>query len=264
MHMMRNFHKLYQGLKRSTKLAYAVVVGIAAHSTYVECDKFYQKLDPAFAVGTADDILANQLETGDIILFSRRSYQYHLPVAVLIKLRQLLYDSPIDHGGVIVVKEGIPYVMERCPFKGVQARPFEERIRRSRSADIMVIAAEKSGPWNAAQKQSVATEVERQVTEHGGILDGEWMQFLPCACALLMDKARNKSKATKYHCADSELITGLWAALGYRMIPKDGSSTHSTTLKTIHDRGVRFTDMSPCVGFPQVSLSRRDIMIRTS
>ena len=61
-------------------------------------------VDPNFGAGSADDMLNDKLQTGDVILFSRRWYNYHLPQAACIKLYQMTHDASYDHLGVVVCK----------------------------------------------------------------------------------------------------------------------------------------------------------------
>ena len=73
----------------------------------------------AFVLGSADDIVRDNLHTGDIILFHRRWYNYHIPIALGIKLYQSINDCDYDHAGIIVQDQyGVPYVYENTPFQG--------------------------------------------------------------------------------------------------------------------------------------------------
>lgn len=261
---MRRVVQLYRNLNPVAKVACVAAATIVVHSAYVESDKFRRKVDPSFAAGTADEYISNQLSTGDVILFSRRFYQYHFPVAFAIKLRHIIDETDIDHGGVIVIREGVPYVVEHTPLNGVQVRSFEERVRRSRSAHIIVVAAERSGALAEQQKKSLETEIKRQTAQPRSLIDSEVVSVWPAfASYLLKSAAGGNEEAVKTICGDAELIGSLWRALGYEMKNERGGSG-PVTLKTIHDRGVEFQPVLAVEGMPRIRLAKRDIMIRSS
>ena len=73
----------------------------------------------SFVLGSADDIVRDNLNTGDIILFHRRWYNYHIPIAISIKIYQYINDNDYDHAGIIIQDQyGVPYVYENTPFQG--------------------------------------------------------------------------------------------------------------------------------------------------
>ena len=85
----------------------------------------------SFGVGSADDILSDYLRPGDVVLFKRQWYQHHLPMAVCIKIYQLLHpDGEFDHCGVITGtdKEGMPLVWELSPHGKPTVKPFSQCI----------------------------------------------------------------------------------------------------------------------------------------
>jgi len=93
-----------------------------------------------FAIGSADDLIQDNLCSGDIVLFSRRWYRHHIPMAIAIKWYQTCYDTEYDHCGVIVQdKFGNPFVFEISPFLGCRLRPFDKRILHSLSQQIIVL-----------------------------------------------------------------------------------------------------------------------------
>lgn len=129
-------------------------------------------VDPNFGAGSADDMLNDKLQTGDVILFSRRWYNYHLPQAACIKLYQMTHDTSYDHLGVIVCdKFGTPYLFEQTFFGGYRVRLFEPRIMYSRAHQItavMLMPREGKRPDASA----VDDYVSRAISKGGGT--GGW------------------------------------------------------------------------------------------
>lgn len=105
-----------------------------------------------FKAGDADDILCDNLKTGDILLTQRRWYCYEVPAAILIKLNQIVYSSDFDHAGIVVLNEdGIPFVLECC-FSGYRLRPYAERVSNSLSKQIALIPLSCRVEMNSEQR----------------------------------------------------------------------------------------------------------------
>jgi hypothetical protein len=134
-----------------------------------------QKSGPTmFPVGTTDDLVQDSLQTGDIILFRRKWYYHHLPIAIAIKLYQTLFQSNFDHLGVVVVdpKFGTVYILEKTFLSGVKIRLFSERIAYSESSMIQLIPLlprdQKIGTKALLDSLS-AVKVEHASSELGGL-----------------------------------------------------------------------------------------------
>ena len=81
-----------------------------------------------FLVGAIDDQIQDNLETGDIILFRRQWYKYHLPTALMIKVLQH-FNGEYDHSGIIIQNDkGEVNILENTPFSGCKLRRFDKRI----------------------------------------------------------------------------------------------------------------------------------------
>jgi len=143
------------------------------NSAQQELFKTSQKYRLNFSPGSADEILLDGLKTGDILLFSRRWYHYHIPQALYIIAYQLLFDTEYDHIGICVCdKYGEPSVFENTFLSGMKSRPFNERIVHSKAHQISLIMlqpredipvvdnvpAHRSGP-RPARSKIVPTEV---------------------------------------------------------------------------------------------------------
>ena len=92
-----------------------------------------------FEVGSIEDVVMDGLSTGDIILFRRRWYHYHIPASILIAGEKYLFNSSYNHGGIIIEdKNGKPYILENT-FSGKKLRPYDTRMLSSIAAQIVLI-----------------------------------------------------------------------------------------------------------------------------
>ncbi len=115
-----------------------VIYDQTEHKSFLEASENEHKLK--FSPGSADELLQDSLKTGDLLLFSRRWYRYHLPEALSIKLYQTFLNTDYDHVGVIICdKYGEPSVLEKTYWGGYKLRPFSERIAYSRSHQISLL-----------------------------------------------------------------------------------------------------------------------------
>jgi hypothetical protein len=237
---------------------------LAVHVAAIELLSRQRKVEPEFKLGSADELLADNLSSGDIVLFNRRFYRYHLPTAIMIKAQQMLYETEFDHGGVIVMKSGVPYLMERTPFWGVKCRPFEDRVRNSAAAYIIVIPVEKKVPITERQKQTLQAFVQQEVSERPDIAFGELVGFVSCAFNFVMDKLFSSQTPTGYYCTNAELIMRTWGALSYstRVEGEEVGDARAVTLKAFHDRSVGFDASTGAGG--KAKLADNDVLIRSS
>lgn len=157
-------------------------------STSQQLFKTTHKYRLNFSPGSADEILLDSLKTGDVLLFSRRWYHYHIPQALYILVYQFIFDTEFDHIGICVCdKFGEPSVLENTFFGGLKSRPFNERIVHSKAHQISLIMLEprddipevenvpahRSGP-RPARSKVVAAEVRNAVLRQDlkGVLSG--------------------------------------------------------------------------------------------
>lgn len=150
-------------IKVAAGIAAAAVVAHAAVTTRQRLDKpFGRQLH--FSPGSQDEIVANGLKTGDIVLFRRDAASYPLASGLAVFFRQLALNerektssgsstkqnnsassagrtqqpSPaFDHVGVIVMRSGEPYVLETSTW-GPVLRPYDARIRCSLCKKVAV------------------------------------------------------------------------------------------------------------------------------
>ena len=146
--------------------------GIAAYTAAVfhqdrENEKNSAKL---FSPGSGDEVVKNGLATGDVVLFNRRWYRYHLPEALCIKAYQQLMGTDFDHVGVIVCdKYGTPHVFENSFFGGCTLRPFEQRVLKSKAQQIVVLPLLPRGEKRAEEEEKLAKYVDSCVARRANL-----------------------------------------------------------------------------------------------
>ena len=141
----QNFFRL--SLSVPFKISLQARIGAIAFSSFALAHTFYVKSERSrvpsgrllhFSPGSQDEIISNSLKTGDLLLFQRDATLYFLPGALICALRFYRSESLFDQAGVIVMIKGEPCVLERSLSGRVQCRPYDARIKCSRSATILV------------------------------------------------------------------------------------------------------------------------------
>ena len=95
------------------------------------------KKPAAFYPGSVEEIMKDSLETGDVILFHRIWYNYHLPYASGLGLYRRFSGGHYDLAGVVVQDRlGEPYLLESSSG-GVQLRRFEERMLKTKAREAV-------------------------------------------------------------------------------------------------------------------------------
>mmetsp|Transcript_32963 Transcript_32963/g.55545 ORF Transcript_32963/g.55545 Transcript_32963/m.55545 type:complete len:269 (-) Transcript_32963:544-1350(-) len=251
---------------------------VIGHACLIEAWKNSKRHEPSFAIGSADDMVRDSLNTGDLVLFSRPWYKYHLPVAFMIASYKYLFDAEFDHGGVIIInKMGVPYILERTPFMGIQFRPFEQRILRSNSTHILVI------PWIPAldlseeQRRLVETKTNHLLSCETGFAHSEIMRYTS-NITLYFERFMLPTDFTKRNtgtigtnrggsavcCTNTQLVLDVLETLDVLPATKTTTDTKNNTvspvtLKSIHERTLK---LSPSKCNSQQSSS--DVLVRSS
>ena len=104
-------------------LGISSTLALLAYSGFVEvknrANKARQKPSDEERKGSLEMQIIENFQTGDLVVFNRKWYNYHIPVAGGILLRQYMNNSEFDHVGLIINnKFGEPYIFEMTPFKG--------------------------------------------------------------------------------------------------------------------------------------------------
>jgi hypothetical protein len=117
----------------------AVVAGTTLHLLHVRKERNKQPCGRLlqFTPGSTDDMIADRLKTGDIVLFARDWTLYAALGAVVSVARVTFSGVPYDQAGVIVRKQGVPFVLEHT-FSGVKLRRYDHRVQCSRSSAILL------------------------------------------------------------------------------------------------------------------------------
>jgi hypothetical protein len=119
---------------------FTALASVGIHCSYVNYNNQLKKKSTfAFKLGSADDIIMDNLQTGDLIIFNRIWYKYYIPTALMIFGYKYFFDADFDHCGIIVTNNGIPYVFEITPMLGYKLRRFDKRVCISSSDQILII-----------------------------------------------------------------------------------------------------------------------------
>ncbi|CAM9294214.1 unnamed protein product [Ectocarpus sp. 12 AP-2014] len=150
-------------------------VAVGLWAGYVLKERRKAPAEVRFSIGSADDVLTEQLKTGDVLLFSRRWTQMLPAGAALSVMKRSVFDSRFDHAGVVVADRfGTPHVAE-VTYTGIKLRRFDERILRSKCNEIMLI------PVNFKCSEETRAKVERHVkglTYREPIANTLWIDLL--------------------------------------------------------------------------------------
>lgn len=118
-----------------------------------------------FTPGSADDAVAEALRSGDVLLFGRNCLLMQpcgAGVCALSKLQR--GQRRFDHCGVVVVRFGVPFVLEET-LSGPRLRPYEQRVLRSQAHDITV---RRLVPPLTAEQARRLSDFADQATGGGG------------------------------------------------------------------------------------------------
>lgn len=172
-----------------------------AHASFVEYNNRFSKRDEEFSQQSADDLLMDSVATGDVLLFNRKWFYYHLPTAIMIKMHNIMYgkDSP-DHAAVIVQDSlGTPFVYERTPFGGCKIRPYDKRILHSKAQLITLL------PLNPRLELSIVQRNLNRANVHETIANSTWkdselVRFVACSYNFMI------SSSNGHVCANTEFL----------------------------------------------------------
>eukprot|EP00953_Heterococcus_sp_UTEX-ZZ885_P015353 8648-Heterococcus_DN1.PRE.1 len=132
-----------------------VVVGAGAAGAWSAYVTHERKKPPAttdFIVGSTDDMLADKLKTGDLLLFRRNWAMLQPPAALVALLTRKVFSTRYDHIGMVVKDRfGVAHVCEGTML-GVRLRRFDERVSWSKSEEIIALPLEHKPSEEARQK----------------------------------------------------------------------------------------------------------------
>lgn len=219
-----------------------LAVGLHSGAVAYRRQSFVEKVDKQkenplggeFRVGTADDIVMDTLQTGDILLFKRKWYYHYLPMALNIWLYRYITKSEFDHAAVVVVdKFGKVWVVENTPFKGVQCRNFEDRIAYSESQLITLISLQPK------ERRNLGSRLITKPSNAIRVLPNEFFQTSTFIYnqgrkrleSFLSPKAEKKDIDEEEDvCPEVKMVQCIYDEIGMTMIlpPTDTTSTSSS------------------------------------
>lgn len=233
---------------------------LTIHAAAIETRRHLKGIEPEFRQGSADDMVADSLRTFDVVLFSRKWYNYHLPTALLVKAQELMYGGEYDHSGVIVMKAGTPYVLETTPLKGVQCRRFEERIRHSAASHIVVLTLNKSKSLSVLQDQQLRSFAEHECATKATFVNSEIVGFATSLCAYLLVDALKLKEPNRIYCPNVDLLERAYKSMDLGLKPKwSGLRLHKISVKDLHERKVVVNSLSS----GDIHFSASDVHIRS-
>jgi hypothetical protein len=149
------------GMLHVAAAAAVAVGGAAAHAAWVRDKRARgpKGRQLQFVPGSADEALASQLATGDVVRYSRDCSLYPLLDGVTCLARKAT--SRYDHWGVIVHVAGVPHVWERLPAGGHALRPYDARLQASLARTVHVLPL--AVPLTPDAAAAVTTEAKRRV-----------------------------------------------------------------------------------------------------
>ncbi|CAM9507015.1 unnamed protein product [Chrysoparadoxa australica] len=136
---------------RKVALLSSPVVASFGWSHWAKLQREVPPESTAFPVGSTDDIIAESLKSGDIVLFTKNWRIQSPSVAALTYLKRQLYGCRFDHCGIIVADRfGVPHVAE-VTGQGILMRPYDTRISWSKSLEVAVVPVGLSSPPEEAR-----------------------------------------------------------------------------------------------------------------
>lgn len=260
----------------SVKGGIGLVVAVTFYTSFVAYDTTMHRYaigpNPEFSPGSADDVINQKLRAGDLIIFSRRWYNYHLPQALAIKLYQWIHDTPCDHIGIIVTdKYGKPYVFEQTFFRGHKIRPFEERILYSRAQQItaiMLMPRDDRDEVVAEKRSNKLDEYVSLAIASGGGIGGWYREFIHFFSPEATAPCKNLRFVQEvYECLDMDLV--LEVKNDGAKVGRDKTGTRMDCKGLLH-RYVRVRERV-CEQIPNIvereevrGFSRSDVLVRTN
>ncbi|DBA01221.1 TPA: hypothetical protein N0F65_010813 [Lagenidium giganteum] len=123
-------------------LPFAGVAAWSANATMVRMSHDRRGVGPGrleFVTGSMDDQIMDTLDTGDIVLFTRRLKAMQPWGALWTRVMRAKFNPRFDHCGVIYVdKLGRKFVIEET-FGRVECRPYSARVLMSEADEIVVL-----------------------------------------------------------------------------------------------------------------------------
>jgi len=249
-----------RGVTNRVKYTAGFLATVAAHAVAIETRKRFVGIEPEFRQGSADDMVADSLRTGDVVLFSRKWYNYHLPTALLVKAQETFYGGEYDHSGIIVMKAGTPYVLETTPIRGVQCRRFEERIRHSSSSHIVVLTLNKSKSLSVQQDQQLKDFADQESATKATFVHSEIARFAGGLCDYILAEVLKVKESGGIYCPNVNLLERSYKSMHLGLKPKSTDmSLVKANIKDLHERKILVKTVDSGI----IQFSANDVHIRS-
>lgn len=228
-----------RGVTNRVKYTVGFLATVAVHAAVIETRKRFVGIEPEFRQGSADDMVADSLRSGDVVLFSRKWYNYHLPTALLVKAQEAFYGGEYDHSGIIVMKAGTPYVLETTPIRGLQCRRFEERIRHSASSHIVVLTLNKSKSLSVQQDQQLLLFADQECATKASFVHSEIAGFAGGLCDYILKEVLKAKEPSGIYCPNVNLLERSFKSMDLGLRPKSSDvSLLKASIKDLHERKI--------------------------
>lgn len=245
-------------LSTKFKIGAGVATTLVIHAAAIEAQRYARGIEPEFKQGSADDMLADSLNSGDVVLFNRRWYTYHIPTAFLVKAQKAVFGGEYDHSGVIVMKSGTPYILEKTPLHGVKCEKFEDRVRASSAASIIVLKLDRTKELSTAQSQNLREFAQAVSSTQNTFGNSELVGLAERLLRNVYAKVLGSGISDQFYCTNAELVAQAADSMGLRLQHAKGRKPHEITLEDLHDRNVVLKSHSGYISF-----DRDDVHVRS-
>jgi hypothetical protein len=210
-------------------------------------------------LGQIEQILYNDMNTGDLVLFSRRWYHYHIPMAAAVLLYQWYYETEYDHAGVILIDpmDGVPYLLEANPCSKPSVRQFYNRVDRSKAESILLVKLNRK----------IQTKEKPAEICHG-LSSGHGMEALSIPTTIIIStfkKLWNFKESSLSYCPSSLFLRDFYAQRGFQMRLSDHMHSDEIGSQTISCKNIVDREVALCSSSSEkksILLSRKDIYLK--
>lgn len=222
---MNRIKNIWKSLRPFQKLSLQLIgAGCAVYTGGIEYkNKIMTKKRKGeiFGPNTADEILMNHLSSGDVILFNRKWYKYHIPAAISILLYQWIHNTEYDHCAVIVCDDsGIPSVYELGIFGKPRLERYPDRILGSKSQQIILNAISLRGDVTNEQRLRLVNYVNEQVKVSNAypecismVLGLLYSEFIIVFGEKLGENVLSRVFGRSFECPSAQLVIDCWKQL---------------------------------------------------
>lgn len=250
---------------------------VAAQTAYVAYHRFQQQRLSSivvnksndFRVGATDDLVMDNLQSGDVLLFRRKWYYHYLPMAAAIVAYRQILQTEYDHLAVVLVDDkGKVFLVENTPYLGMQCRPFEDRIEYSEAELIslqLLLPRERTLPTtfhhSAAAHHSAGSLSKLFNTVQ---YFNEFSRLYLYVWRFLVGKIVGLGKSP-LQCPNGEVAIAVFKLIGIQMEASCvGERSEDINIKLIETGAIKLKETTNNSGKLQaVRLSEDNVMIRT-